>query len=125
MLEEELQDVADKALPKKNLRISLMSLCILLLSGFAYFQALDSFSPRRGTFIPLLWALFHYLFEAIAFAFAVLSLRGSLRSLRTTKDARNYIALAFSILIALIVLYDFIFGTLRVGYHIYSGSGNG
>ncbi|HVY75193.1 MAG TPA: hypothetical protein VG890_10205 [Puia sp.] len=101
MLEEELKEAADHQQSVKNLKYALLALGYAILSGLASYIAIDSFSPGAGLFWIRVMIGIYYLLTIVSVIYAFLACRDSVKSLRTNKNYRNYIALAIGVLLLL------------------------
>ena len=101
MLEEEFQVIADHQQSVKNLKYALLALGYAVLSGLASYIALDSFGPGSGLFWVRVMMGIYYLLMIVSVTYAFLACKYSLKSLRTYKNSRNYIALAIGALLLL------------------------
>lgn len=106
MIEEELNKISDEKLPAKNLKYALLALGYLVLAGVGFYLAIDSLGTRtgRGFISVMVWLC--YLATIVAGIYAFLACRNSLRSLKTNKSGRNYIALAIGGLVLILICYD-------------------
>ena len=92
MLEEEIKEITEQAMPAKNLKLALLALGYAILAGLAQFLALDAFVPNNSMVIRIMVGLY-FILTIISGVYAFLACRNSLKSLRTNKNTRNYIAL--------------------------------
>jgi hypothetical protein len=101
MLEQEVKEITDEKLPAKNLKYALLAVGYAILASLAFYLALDSFGPRTGRF--LIWVMLglYYLLTIVSGVYAFLACRDSLKSLKTDKNVRNYIALVIGGLLLL------------------------
>jgi len=101
MLEEELQELNEKNRSIRNLKTSLFSLGLLILSGFIFYIFIDSIHP--GLNVIFLWSLLVLFYGSMILAgvVAIVALRRTITSLKTYACSRNYFALIISILVLL------------------------
>ncbi|HSZ35365.1 MAG TPA: hypothetical protein VK772_18770 [Puia sp.] len=92
MLEEEWKDITEQAMPAKNLKLALLAVGYAILASLAQFLALDAFVPNHSMVIRIMVGLY-FILTIVSGLYAFLACRNSLKSLRTNKNTRNYIAL--------------------------------
>ena len=101
MLEEEFKEIADHQQSVKNLKYALLALGYAVLSSLASYIALDSFGPGSGLFWVRIMIGIYYLLMLVSATYAFLACKNAMKSLRTYKNSRNYIALAIGALLLL------------------------
>ena len=101
MLEKELEDITDEKLPAKNLKNALLALGYAILASVAFYLAIDSFGPGSGKFLTRVMIGLYYILTIVSGIYAFLACKNSLKSLRTNKDTRNYIAIVIGGLLLL------------------------
>lgn len=101
MLEKELKEIIDEKLPAKNLKYALLALGYAILASLASYLTINSFGPRSGLFLFRMMIGLYYLLTVVSGVYAFLACRNSLKSLRTNKNTRNYIALVIGGLLLL------------------------
>ena len=110
MLEEEWKEITEQARPAKNLKLALLALGYAILASLAQFLALDAFVPNNSMVIRIMVGLY-FILTIISGVYAFLACRNSLKSLRTNKNTRNYIALLLGGLLLLgivrLIFYHF------------------
>jgi hypothetical protein len=101
MLDDFLQESLDAKQPSKNLKYALLGLGYSVLASVASYIAMDILMPRGGH--DLLWVIvfFYYVLTTVSGVYAFLAFRNALKSLKTNKDSRNYIALVIGGLLLL------------------------
>lgn len=106
MLDNELQEIADRQVESNNLKRAYLSLGALLLYGMVTFLAFDSFSSAHG----LLWSKFlilsSYGLMGLTIVFAILAFWTSFKSIKLSKSRRNYVAMGISIFVLFIIAID-------------------
>jgi len=103
MIDKEFQDITAKMTSKKNLRKSLISLGLFILSGPIFFFAADSFYLGHSDIVSWTLIILFYGLMLLSAILAVLTVVNSFITLKTTKDSKNYIAIGISILVLLAV----------------------
>jgi hypothetical protein len=93
MLDDILQEVFDAKWPLKNLKYALLGLGFSVLASVTSFLAMDSFKPRTGQGLFWIIIVFYYVLTIISGICAFLACRNALKSLKTNRDIKNYIAL--------------------------------
>ena len=106
MTEKEFRDITAKMTSKKNLRRSLISLGLLILSGSISFFAADSFYLGHSDIVTWTLIILFYGLLLLSAILAVLTIINSISTIKTTKDSKNYIAIGISILVLLAVAND-------------------
>jgi len=101
MLDDFLQEVLDAKRPWKNLKYALLALGYAVLANVTIFLALDSFSTSSGHGFMWLIMLIYFGLTIVSATYAFLACRNALKSLRTNKDPKNYIALVIGGLLLL------------------------
>jgi hypothetical protein len=101
MLEKELKEITDEKLPRKNLKYALLAIGYAILASLAFYLAIDGFGPRSGRFLIRVMIGLYYILTIVSGVYAFLACRNSLKSLRTNKNNRNYIALTIGGLLLL------------------------
>jgi hypothetical protein len=93
MLDEFLQETLNAKLPSKNLAYALLGLGFSVLASVASYIALDAFRPHAGH--NFLWTVifFYFALTAVSGVYAFLACRNALKSLKSNKNIKNYIAL--------------------------------
>jgi hypothetical protein len=101
MLEEEWKEITEQALPAKNLKLALLALGYSILASLAQYLAIDEFGRRSN--LLLIWVMVgvYLTLIIVSGAYAFLACKGSLKSLKTNKNTRNYIALFLGALLLL------------------------
>jgi H+/Cl- antiporter ClcA len=101
MLDDFLQETWNAKLPSKNLTYALLGLGFSVLASVASYLALDTFKPRAGH--SFLWAviLFYFVLTAVSGVYAFMACKNALKSLRSNKNIKNYIALIIGCLLLL------------------------
>ena len=103
MTDKEFQDITAKMNSKKNLRKSLISLGLLILSGSIFFFAADSFYVGHSHIVSWALIILFYGLMLLSGILAVLTVVNSFNTLKSTKDSKNYVAIGISILVLLAV----------------------
>ena len=93
MLEEEWKEITDQALPAKNLKYALLAIGYAILSALAQYMAIDGFGPGASLLLIRLMIGLYFVLTIVSGVYAFLACRGALKSLKTNKNPRNYIAL--------------------------------
>jgi hypothetical protein len=93
MLDDFLQETLNAKLPSKNLAYAFLGLGFSVLASVASYVALYTFKPRTGH--NFLWAVifFYFMLTAVSGVYAFLACKNALKSLKTNKNWKNYIAL--------------------------------
>jgi hypothetical protein len=92
MLEEEWKEIVEQGLPAKNLKLALLALGYAILASLAQYLVIDAFVPNNSLLIRIMVGLY-FILTIISGIYAFLACKNSLKSLRTNKNTRNYIAL--------------------------------
>ena len=103
MTDKEFQGITAKMTLKRNLRKSLISLGLFILSGSIFFFAADSFFLGHSKIVSWTLIILFYGLMLLSAILAVLTIVNSFSTLKTTKDSKNYIAIGISILVLLVV----------------------
>ena len=103
MIDKELQDITAKKNSKKNLKRSLLSLGLLILSALTFLIGIDSFYLGHSDAVSWTLIILFYGLMALSAILAVLTLANSFSTINTTKDNKNYIAIGISILVLLAI----------------------
>ncbi|MBN9381915.1 MAG: hypothetical protein J0H74_14190 [Chitinophagaceae bacterium] len=106
MLEKDWQEIIDQSAPRENLKKALQALGLMVAYFLFSYIYVDLFFSKK-VYRPILWVLFtlEILCCIGAVALAFIAFRGTIKSLRTQKKARNYLALILSVLILVIPLF--------------------
>jgi hypothetical protein len=101
MLDNFLREILDAKRPWKNLKYALLALGYAILASVTIFLALDSFSTGTGHGFIRLIMLIYFGLTIVSAIYAFLACRNALKSLKTNKDSKNYIALVIGGLLLL------------------------
>ena len=101
MLNDFLQEVLDAKRPWKNLKYALLALGYSILASLTIFLALDSFSTSASHGFMWLIMFIYFGLTILSAIYAFLACRNALKSLKTNKDPKNYIALVIGGLLLL------------------------
>jgi len=101
-----VQEIEDKKNSNKNLKMSIISVGLLIVASITFFLGIDSFYPGHSQIITLTLIVLFYLLMVVAAIVATLTLKKSLDTLKTSKNSKNYIAIGISILVLLIIDYE-------------------
>ncbi len=93
MLEQDVKEITDQRLPAKNLKQALFAVGYAILSSLASFLAINSFGPNSPLLLIRVMIGLYYLLMVISGLYAFGACKGSLQSLQTNKNPRNYAAL--------------------------------
>ena len=115
MLDDFQKEIKDRRLPARNLRFALIALGISIVKSLIGWFAMNIFISRSMYAHGMVMAdiVLFYILTGVSGVFAFLACRGSLRSLKTDKNVRNYIALVIGGLL-LIGICKLIFGRFFV-----------
>lgn len=106
MLDDELQEIADRQVESKYLKGAYLTLGVLILYGIVTYFAFDSFYAGHS----LLWSRFliltSYGLMGLSIIAAIMVLRTSFKCIKTSRSARNYIAIGISIFVLFIIAID-------------------
>ena len=104
MLEEELTEIANKNEAAKNLKISLLSFGLIILSEVIFVITVNSFG--RGHDKIFMWSLviIFYALKVGAAIAAIIAFKNSYMALKSYKNNKNYFAIGISILVLLIFI---------------------
>jgi hypothetical protein len=92
MLEQEWKEITEQALPAKNLKLALVALGFAILSALPQYLAINIFGPNNLLLVRIMVGLY-FILTIISGIYAFLACKNSIKSLRTNKNTRNYIAL--------------------------------
>jgi hypothetical protein len=110
MLEEEWKEITEQALPAKNLKLALLAVGYAILASLAQYLAIDGFGPNNLLLVRIMVGVY-FILTIISGIYAFLACKNSLKSLRTNKNTRNYIALLLGGLLLLgivrLIFYHF------------------
>jgi hypothetical protein len=101
MLDDLLQEALDAKRPRKNLLYALLALAFSIVASLVVFFSMDSFIPGSGRSFVWMTVGCYFAATAVSGIFAFLACRNSLKSLKTNKDIRNYLALVLGSLLLL------------------------
>ena len=93
MLDQDLKEITDEKLPAKNLKYALFALGYAILGSVISYLAINSFRPGAGKYSTWVMVGLYYALTAVSGIYAFLACRNSLKSLKTNKNTKNYIAL--------------------------------
>jgi len=105
-LNEELQESFLKKAANKNLKQSFIALGLLILSAVIFFIAVDSFYPGHSDILSQLLIILFYGLMFLAVIVAIMTLVSSFKTIRKSKDNKNYIAIGIAILVLLAGIYE-------------------
>ena|ERR1700759_359401 len=105
MLDQEWKEIASKATAKKNLTRALQAIGLLIAYYLFNFLRLDLYLPHKKP--AALWYLAAISLACClgAFAIGIPTFIRSIKSLRTNRDTRNYLAVILTALIVLNLVY--------------------
>ncbi|MEP6746603.1 MAG: hypothetical protein ABJB86_02695 [Bacteroidota bacterium] len=108
IFDKEIREEAEKRNAVKNLKLSFVAPCLLLLASLAAFTAMDSFVPGRNVIIYWLMMILIILLTALAAVIAILVLNKSFNAVKKSPDSKNYFAAGISMLALLIIVIEIV-----------------
>jgi CDP-diglyceride synthetase len=106
IVDKELHEITAKKNSKKNLRTSLLSLGLLILSGLSFFFGVDSFYPRHSELLSRTLIILFYGLMLLSAIVAILTLINSFSAIKTSKDSKTYVAIGISIFVLVAIAYE-------------------
>jgi succinate dehydrogenase hydrophobic anchor subunit len=109
---EEMEEIAKKRLPVKNLKNALLAIGYFILASLTEFLMIDLIYPRHSKIITWFLACLYLILFIVSGIYALIAMSGAIRNQKDKKDFRNYIAIIISGLVILflcIVIFDVLF----------------
>jgi hypothetical protein len=103
MLEEQWKEIIEQNLTAKNLKYAILALGYLILAGLAQYIAMDGFGPGANLILIRCLIAMFFILTIVSGVYAFLACKNSLKSLRTNKNTRNYIALFLGGILLLLI----------------------
>jgi hypothetical protein len=108
IFDNEIREAIEKKNAIKNLKYSLLALGLLILSALTAFIAADMFYPGHNILIHWILIFLIIFLAGLAAIIAVLALKKSFTTIKTSHDSKNYFAIGISILVLLAIVSQII-----------------